>query len=764
MEAFSLEPVFGWNAAIAVAVLLVASLWLTLSNSSVSLRGRWVLTLLRLLAAIVLLLGWLRPGLVSKTQRESSGAVAVVMDASQSMTLPSESSGDNRWLAQQKLWNAIVASSNLKIGGMKVVPYFFDQTLRVANGDDLPQLQRAFQVSPGGRLTDLGKALSDLQKLQLDPPLRAAILISDGTQTSLPPEADPIAIARQMAQLDQPLVVVGVGPRTSASQFRDIAVEGVPEQFDSFDKNTIQVPVVVRASGVQGQSVNLSLSLRSTSKPDAWKEVSSKSLQVTQPTQNFAETLQITAPEPGEYVLDIAAKPKQDFNEPVPGNNQALAFLTIREGGSRILYLEGEPRYEQKYLKWSLNSSRDFAVDFEWIMEKNRANWPIDFSRPPASIDFSKYDVIMLGDIDSQAIADANLAGIRARVESGAGLLLMGGYHSFEAGGYGRTKLAPAFPVELGNRSQPFGKPIDPLLHTAKPTLIKPITDHPITTLVPEPENTQLWQKLAPMQSINRLGKLNGRMTGVQVLATSEQNEPVLVTGEFGRGRVLAFAGDSTWQWWLSGNQEAHKLFWRQAVLWLLKRDGISEGFELKLERRRLMIDETATLKLDWFGGTEKQVMPSKIKLELKHEGKWLRNLESSSVNEARRESIIKGLEQPGIYDVALTATSDAGKEYRANIAFIVRDESRELSQPAADWTMLNNLASANASAGGKLYLPEDIEKAVEWLKQRQDATKVTLLEKRRLGDAAWDAWLYLIVFTLLLTCEWSLRKAWQLP
>jgi uncharacterized membrane protein len=762
MDSISIEPVFGWYAAVTLAGLLLASLWLTLTNTGLSMRGRLALTALRLMAAAVVFLGWLRPGLISKTEHESSGAVAVAMDTSQSMALPSKNSGENRWVAQQNIWNAIVAESKLKIGGMKVIPYFFDQTLKATASDDLPNLQRAFKENPNGRLTDLGKALSDLQKSQIDPPLRAVILISDGTQTSLPPEVEPTNIARQMAQLDQPLLLFGVGPRTSASQFRDIALEGVPEHFDSFDKNVLQVPVVVRATGVQGQTVDVKLSLRSTSKPEPWKEVGTKALQVTKPSQSFSERLQLIAPEPGEYVLEVAASAKKDFNEAVPGNNQVLAFVTIREGGSKILYLEGEPRYEQKYLKWSLNSSRDFVVHFEWLKEKNRSSWPMDLTKPPASVDFSKYDVIMLGDLDSTAIADSNLAGIRSRVENGAGLLLMGGYHSFEAGGYGRTKLAPAFPVELGNRTQPFGAPIDALLHSSKPSRIKLLADHPITALAPEPENTQLWRNLKPMQSINRFGRLNGRMTGVQVLASSEENEPILVTGEFGRGRVLAFAGDSTWQWWLDGEQEAHKLFWRQAILWLLKRDAISEGFGLKLDRRRLLLDESATLKLEWFGGSEQLAMPQKIKLELRQEGNWLRNLESTVVNESKRESIIKGLERPGVYDIALTATSETGKEYRSNIAFVVRDESRELSQPDADWTMLSNLASANATAGG--HLPEDVSKALDWLRQRQDASKVTLLEKRRLGDAAWDAWLYLLIFTGLLSLEWALRKAWQLP
>ncbi len=762
MESLSAEPVFGWYALIPLAIIMLASLWLTLTNTAISIGGRWTLALLRLAAALVLLLGWLRPGLISTNERESAGAIAVLLDQSQSMTLPSETSNKDRWRVQQEVWSAIVSETDLKIGQTKIVPYFFDSSLRKATDDDLPSLQRSFKVAPGGKLTDLGKTLAELQRTQVDPPLRGVILVSDAAQTALPPEVEPTSIASQMAQLDQALLVVGIGPRTSRSQFRDIAIEGLPEHLDAFEKKELQIPLIVRAQGVQNQPIKLNFTLRSSGKPD--QILAAEQLSATEPTQSISRSIKLIAPEEGEYLLQVDAK--ADINEQVTTNNTAIAFVTVRKGGARILYLEGEPRYEQQYLKRSLNSSRDFVVDYGWIQEKSRRSWPIDFSKPPVNLDFAKYDVILLGDIDSSAIHPANIAAIRQRVSNmGAGLLLMGGYHSFDAGGYGNTKLADAFPVTLleKGRSQAFDQPVNPNFHTSEPTRIKLLNEHPITSLVPEPENAKLWENLKPMNSINRLGKPKVQ-PGVKVLAVSEKGDPILVTGEFGKGRVLAFAGDETWQWWLSGDQQIHKQFWRQAVLWLLRRDAIDEGFVMKLDRRRLSIDDTTAVHLEWFGGTDNKPMPEKLKLELTREGKWLRNLETVSEGANRRDAKLSGLDQPGLHRAALTAESADGKSYTSEIAFIVRDESRELAQPSADWRMMANLASANNAAGGRLLLPENIAEGIEWLRNRQETTKVTTLEKRRLGDAAWDSWLYLILFCGLMTTEWALRKSWQMP
>jgi uncharacterized membrane protein len=760
MESLSVEPVFGWFAVIPLAVMMLASLWLTLSNTAISMRGRWTLVLLRLAAALVLLVGWLRPGLISTSERESAGAIAVLLDQSQSMTLPSETTSKDRWKVQQGVWAAIVSETDLQIGQTKIVPYLFDSTLRLAAAEDLPSLKRPFAATPNGKLTDLGKVLAELQRTQVDPPLRGVILVSDAAQTALPPEVEPTSIASQMAQLDQPLLIVGIGPRTSRSQFRDIAIEGMPEHVDAFEKKELQIPIVIRAQGVQNQPIRLKFTLRSSGKPD--QILPAEQFTATEPTQNLSRAIKLVAPEEGEYLLQVEAQ--ADVNEQVTSNNTALSFMTVRKGGARILYLEGEPRFEQQFLKRSLNSSRDFVVDYGWIQEKSRRRWPIDFTKPPVNLDFAKYDVILLGDIDAAAIDKANLAAIRQRVSQGAGLLLMGGYHSFDAGGYGSTALAPAFPVELiKGRSQAFDMPVDPSFQTSEPTGIKLLAEHPITSLAPEPENAKIWQNLKPLLSINRLGK--PRVSpGVQVLAASEKNEPILVTGEFGSGRVLAFAGDTTYQWWLSGDQQVHKQFWRQAVLWLLRRDAIEEGFLLKLDRRRLSIDDTTAIHLEWFGGTENKPMPEKVKLELSREGKWLRNMETQVLGANRRDAKLTGLDQAGLHRAVLTAQGADGKSYSTEIAFIVRDESRELAQSAADWQMMANLVSANNSAGGQLLLPEDVGRGLEWLRDRQETTKVTTLEKRRLGDAAWDSWLYLVIFCGLLSCEWGLRKAWQLP
>ncbi|MEZ6082264.1 MAG: vWA domain-containing protein, partial [Pirellulaceae bacterium] len=334
---FSVEPMFGWLAVVPLALVMLASLWLTLSSTGLSLRARWLLVLLRFLAMLLLLVGWLRPALVTQRENQSAGAIAVLIDRSQSMGLASDVSDRSRWEVEREVWQAIVAATDLKIGQTLLVPYFYDGQLVAAPADELPQLDKTLSKPPTGRVTDLGNALAKIGQLQLDPPLRGVILLGDGTQTLIPAPIDPSIAARQMAQLDQPVLLVGIGPRGEKSQVKDVAIEGVPELFTAFVKKELKIPLVVNAQGVQGVPIGIELTLRASGKPD--QIVGSREVVATKPSQKMPLEFTIVLPDEGEYLLEANARVAA--REESMANNQTLSFVTVREGGVRILYLAG---------------------------------------------------------------------------------------------------------------------------------------------------------------------------------------------------------------------------------------------------------------------------------------------------------------------------------------------------------------------------------------------------------------------------------------
>ncbi|MFK7734983.1 MAG: hypothetical protein AB8B50_03080 [Pirellulaceae bacterium] len=764
LDQVSLEPVYGWAFFVPLLVITVASLWLTATSPGLTRRQKSILSFLRLLAMLILFIGFLQPGWISEQTRESEGAVAVLMDNSQSMSLPSDSAGLSRWQLQQQVWQELQSQTDLEIGRTKLIPYWYSGKPLPVDGSDLPQLSEAFQVDPSARLTDLGQTLSEISRLQVDPPLRGVVMMGDATQTAIPTNFDPTVVSRQMAQLDQVLLFVGLGNQADQSQLRDISIEGLPEQYSAFVKKELNVRFIVNAKGMQNRPIKLQLKLRSSGKPD--QIVASKQVLASKPADLLPQDFRIQVTDPGDYLLEASAE--VDGGDQIESNNTALSFITVREGGAKILLLEGEPRTEQTFMKRSIDESLDFSLDRAWIGVEDR-------KRSPGGLDLTKdfaideYDAIIIGDLPATALSRETQDAIRKQVSAGSGILFMGGYQSFDAGGWGTSLMEPLFPLQLSRRpAQKFDAPINPRLHIQGEIMLTPKLPHPLTNLgLPEPDNTRLWQNLKPLNGMNRFGDTKNT-PGIQTLLEGRdgdgQPEPALITGPFGSGRVLAFAGDTTYLWWFAGQKKVHQRFWRQIVLWLIRRDSINEGFKLELDRRRLLIDETPELQATWFGGSENKPLPETVSIKLFREQETLQTLPLAEESADKLSSTIKGLDKPGLYRAALDAQGADGSIYSSEVAFVVRDESRELMRPDADWSMMRSIVAANENAGGKLILSDEVSRLIEILEQRQEATQVTSIEKRRLGDAAWDSWLFLVLFCALMGAEWTLRKTWQLP
>ena len=185
-----------------------------------------------------------------------------------------------------------------------------------------------------------------------------------------------------------------------------------------------------------------------------------------------------------------------------------------------------------------------------------------------------KYDVYLLGDIDSTAFQGDELANLAKCVGRGAGLMMLGGFQSFGPGGYGQTPLANVLPVGMDRleRQQP-DEPLRTDLHWPGPLRMQPtalgLMHFALMLAGNRQENAALWAKLPPLEGANKFHDL---APGAVVLADAGSDKPLLVTHNFGDGRVLAFAGDSTWHWWMQGYESAFKRFWRQVVLWLARK------------------------------------------------------------------------------------------------------------------------------------------------------------------------------------------------
>jgi hypothetical protein len=219
---------------------------------------------------------------------------------------------------------------------------------------------------------------------------------------------------------------------------------------------------------------------------------------------------------------------------------------------------------------------------------------------------------------------------------------------------------------------------------------------------------------------------------------------------------VLAFAGDTTWQWWMQGYQDFHRRFWRQVVLWLAKKDESMEGdIWVEMDSRRFFPGATVDFKIHVQGESGKEIESPEAEAKVLSPDGSEKMIPLIDENGTLIGSIRETME-PGDYTLEVKAVTEKGEMKQTSTRFLVVDQNMELDHPAADPTVLQSLA---AMTGGKSLLPEQLPELIKELSKKGE----TLVQKHQTDRSLWDHWWLFLLFLLLLALEWFLRKRWGL-
>ena len=169
--------------------------------------------------------------------------------------------------------------------------------------------------------------------------------------------------------------------------------------------------------------------------------------------------------------------------------------------------------------------------------------------------------------------------------------------------------------------------------------------------------------------------------------ADDPQRHPLLVAGQSGDGRVLAFAGDSTWRWQMGGFGDAHRRFWRQCVLWLAKKDEQTEGrVWIRLAGRRAMRGTRVDFAIGAEDAQGEPVDTAQFRSDRANAG-WPHESTCGPTKIRRRTgtATFRETTKPGDYRITVTAKDGAETLGTAEARFLVPDQDLELDRPAAE-------------------------------------------------------------------------------
>ena len=354
------------------------------------------------------------------------------------MTLP-DGDGGTRWTTQNEAWKQLATGIEGLDPSLVVRLLEYDSAARKLPSVGVDALDRE---SPDGELTDLSAAaLASIQAAE-GQPIAGVVLMGDGTQTARLEGTGAQRVVETLNSLGVPLWTVPIGPAGGASASRDAAVDSLQESYRLFAGNKIEIDFQVMTRGLSGVDVPVRLSWIDADGKTT--EIASRRLAPGKSSDVIAVSIPVVSPDPGTYRLKVEVDPQE--GELVTANNVQVSFVDVREGGGRILYLEGEAREEQAFLRRSLRRSPDFDLTYQWIPEDTAANWPYDLRD---WLQPGKFDIYILGDLDSAAIGKSQLDQLTETISQGAGLITLGGYNAYGGGGYASTSLAETIPVQM---------------------------------------------------------------------------------------------------------------------------------------------------------------------------------------------------------------------------------------------------------------------------------------------------------------------------
>ncbi|MBI86098.1 MAG: hypothetical protein CMJ81_23115 [Planctomycetaceae bacterium] len=746
------NPIFGNALLVFIALLvLVALLGLSPEFRKISPRRRVILVILRCAVILLVFCALVRPQWVITEEQRDPATLIVLLDRSRSMSVTDTADGKSRWQALRSAVARVEPQLQELGEELQIKVYTFDASAERATWVDG---SLSLEESADGLQSDIGSALGQTVRKEVGHRLMGVVLFSDGAQRAYEPRVELREAARELKRLGYPLYTVSFGLPREKSQAKDVAIENLQDHYSVFVKNELLVRSAVRVQGFANQALRVELFWED--EHGHWEFVEGKDVQANQDGE-LLDVLFTHAPQrAGRFRLAIRVE--SQAGELVLSNNELTAYVTVREGGLKLLYLYGSLVGEQRSLRTTLEESPEMQADCMWINHGFREKWPVRVEEMSGQ----QHDVYILESVHAEALGEQYLKQIVADVnEEGRGLLMLGGIYSFGGGAYHGTDLAEALPVKVARfERQDFDAPVRDDLHVEGPLQMRAKFPNFITRLGgSKKDNHQVWQQLHPLDGAN---KVEGKVASV-VLAESSDGIPLLVSGQYGSGRTLVFAGDTSWKWKTHGHDKEYRRFWRQVILWLAQRDQVEdEEIRIRLEHRRFPPAADVAFTVVATSAAGDPLEGVSFRAELVHPGgarDALRLANDGEVLAGRWHAAT----EPGEYTVEVVATRGTDRIGTARESFVIYDRDLELHDPSANPALMASLADLTQETGGRALAPEELPAMLENLADNLGALDVKVHKTWQFPGSEKVGWPFFLLVVTLLCSEWVLRKKWGL-
>ncbi len=680
---------------------------------------------LKLTAIAVLFFAFFQPYITLKKYKDEKSTVAILVDTSPSMTFE----GADKLSRLNRINNIFQNKNDNFLEKLKK-----NNTIKIYSfSDQIISVQENQNFSPFGYRTKLINSMENLVQSEREGKINNIILFSDGQDPDLD---DFLKKAQDFECQINPVEI------DSSEKIKDIHLLEIKKEDIAYLDRETEIGLLIKNSNFHGEETKIILL-------EEDKEVLNKKILINKDIEEIKLNFKPLSRGWHKYTLIIQLLKDEIVKE----NNQMIFYQQVIQEKIKVLFIEGTPRLDFKFIKKVLEGDKNLEVDF--LVYKNKKEF-YKFDKQflnsfPQDDAFFQYNIVIISDIPYQYFTDKEISEIKNFVEKWGGrLLFIAGENST---GYANTELEKILPVSFPSENIFYD---DNFL----PVLTREGNIHPITTLDPNGDNNRkIWNDFPLLTGILAISKAK---PGAIILAMHPDIKfnsgflIVMALHEYGRGKTMILNAEGLWRWdffmWGIGDKNAYAAkYWKNIIHYFGEFEN-KKNFYIQTDKRLYIVGENIRIRVYLYDKLFNPITNANIECTIKNVEKGT----TSPVEIANFENI------PGIYGgeftinepeeaiISAKATHEGkviGMDY---IAISIVPDINEYRDLEFNSEKLKKLAEVT---NGIYLTPDSLKNADEKLKKA--ANRGFYIEKIELWDTVW----YFVVFIFLLIAEWSIRK-----
>lgn len=601
------------------------------------------------------------------------------------------------------------------------------------------------ELGYSGPRTDLATALDAARQELSGVPLSGLVVLTDGADTGDRPITEAL-VPLQAGRI--PVFTVGLGEEVIRP---DIEVGRVELPRAILAGSTVLVDVMVTQHGMARTSVPLIVE-------DDRRILSEETIELGPDGEPVVARVSFQLDEPGPHRVQFRIPPQE--GERVDRNNAREVLVEVRGEREKILYFEGEPRFEVKFTRRAVEEDENLQLvvlqrtaESKFLRLAVSDSTELQYGFPTSREELYRYRALVLGSVEASHFTFDQLAMIADFVsERGGGLLFLGGRDAFAEGGWAGTPVEAVMPVVL---DQPTGG-ADGFFSEVSVEPTPAGLAHPTVQLdAPLEDVTDRWSALPPLTIVNRVTRTKPGATTLLTGSSPEltPDQVVLAFQRYGRGKAAALTVQDSWLWQMHADvpveDQSHEAFWQQMLRWLV--DGVPTPVAAAVARERVDPSSSVRVSAAVADSTYIEVNDASVVARVTTPTGAIEELPLGWTVERDGDyaAELRPVEE-GDYEVEIVAERDGVPLGSSRTYFRAGPGDDEFFGAGRRTAFLERIAT---ETGGQSYTPATVASLPEDI--AVTGAGVTLVEERDL----WDMPALFLLILLLMGAEWGFRR-----